>query len=101
MLELNCPEAEMAAIEAKFCDDMGFNYKLFQQEIQPEEKPSLKYLQRLEDLRKLNQRKKLPERGPCIDLEGVLNKIKTKVSRSLKLGHNLKRISFIHSTDCI
>ncbi|XP_064635375.1 uncharacterized protein LOC135492703 isoform X2 [Lineus longissimus] len=79
MLELNCSEAEVAAIEAKFCDDMGFNYKRFQQEIQPEEQENRKYLERLEDLRKLHQRKKLPERGPCTDLEGVLTKIKTKV----------------------
>ena len=80
MLELHCTEAEMQALEAKFCNDTGFNYLSFLEELQPSEKPTLMYLERLKELRMTNQKGKLPERRPAKDLEGVLTKIKTMVS---------------------
>lgn len=71
----------MQALEAKFCNDTGFNYLWFLKELQPEDPPKFMYLERLAQLRLTNQKSKLPERsGVTGDLEGVLTKIKTKVS---------------------
>ena len=79
MLELNATEPEMQALEAKFCNDTGFNYLAFLEELQPSEKPQLMYVERLKELRLTNQKGKLPERNPGGDLETVLTKIKTMV----------------------
>jgi len=79
MLELNCSEDEMICLEEKFCNDTGFNYISFLQELQPVEPPKMMYVQRLEDIRRANQKPKLPEKGAATDLESVLLKIKTKV----------------------
>lgn len=81
ILELHCSEAEMVALGAKYCDDNGFNYARFLQDLEPAEAPTLMYENRLTELRKINQQKKLPEIDPCRDLEGVLTKIKIKVYR--------------------
>ena len=35
MLELNCTDEEMTALEAKFCNDVGFNYLAFLEELEP------------------------------------------------------------------
>lgn len=80
-LQLNASEEEMKALEAKFCNDMGFNYIAFLQELQPYTPPDFMYEKRLEDVRQTNVRTRLPETDPISDLEGVLIKIKTKVSR--------------------
>lgn len=80
ILELHCSEPEMAALGAKYCDDNGFNYARFLQDLEPEEAPAFVYEDRLSELRRYNQKKQLPERDPCRDLEGVLTKIKIKVS---------------------
>ena len=80
MVELNATEDEMKALEAKFCNDTGFNYLAFLEELQPVVKPDLMYIKRLEELRLTNAKSKLPERGVGADLETVLNKIKTMVS---------------------
>ena len=79
MLELHCTEPEMIALEAKFCNDTGFNYIAFLSELQPEAPPKFMYETRLEDIRKTNQRKILPELNAQKDLESVLLKVKTKV----------------------
>ncbi|KAK3583614.1 hypothetical protein CHS0354_039437 [Potamilus streckersoni] len=81
MLELHATEAEMIALEAKFCNDVGFNYIAFLQELQPQEPPKFMYEKRLENLRATNSRKRLPDMNPETDLEGLLLKIQTKVSR--------------------
>lgn len=81
MLELHCTEPEMIALEAKYCNDTGFNYLAFLSELQPEEKPQFMYVSRLEDIRKTNQKKTLPELNAQKDLESVLLKVKTKVSK--------------------
>ncbi|XP_074647534.1 uncharacterized protein LOC141903328 [Tubulanus polymorphus] len=79
MLELHTNAAEMAALEAKFCNDTGFNYLRFLNELEPKEPPKLMYVERLKDIRSANMKGKLPEHSPATDVEGVLCKIKTKV----------------------
>lgn len=81
MLELHCTEPEMIALEAKFCNDTGFNYLAFLSELMPQEPPQFMYQSRLEEIRKTNLKKTLPELNAQKDLESVLLKIKTKVSR--------------------
>lgn len=81
MLELHCTEPEMIALEAKFCNDTGFNYLAFLSELMPQEPPQFMYQSRLEEIRKTNMKKTLPELNAQKDLESVLLKIKTKVSR--------------------
>lgn len=79
MLELHCTEPEMIALEAKFCNDTGFNYLAFLAELQPEEPQKFMYETRLEEIRQTNVRKTLPELNAQKDLENILLKIKTKV----------------------
>lgn len=81
MLELHCSEPEMIALEAKFCNDTGFNYIAFLDELEPREPPKFMYEKRLEEMRQINQKKSLPELNAQKDLEGVFLKVKTKVSR--------------------
>lgn len=81
MLELHCTEPEMIALEAKFCNDVGFNYLSFLSELQPEVKPQFMYEARLEEIRRTNAKKTLPELNAQKDLESILLKVKTKVSR--------------------
>ena len=85
MLELHCTEPEMIALEAKFCNDTGFNYLAFLSELMPEEPPQFMYQSRLEELRKTNMKKTLPELNAQKDLESVLLKVKTKVRISFFL----------------
>lgn len=84
MLELHTTEAEVAALEARFCNDVGFNYQAFLDELQPPVPPQLMYVERLKTLRLTNQNRKLPELNPAEDLEEVLLKLKTKVSGSFR-----------------
>ncbi|XP_053393487.1 uncharacterized protein LOC123564874 [Mercenaria mercenaria] len=81
MLELHCTEPEMIALEAKFHNDTGFNYLAFLSELMPEEPPQFMYRSRLEELRNTNAKKTLPELNAQKDLESILLKVKTKVSR--------------------
>ena len=81
-LQLHASEEEMKALEAKFCNDMGFNYIAFLQELQPYTPPDFMYEKRLEEVRQTNARTRLPEMAPVSDLESVLMKIKTKVCPS-------------------
>ncbi|CAH1794695.1 unnamed protein product [Owenia fusiformis] len=83
MLELHATEGEMAALEAKFCNDTGFNYIGFLEELQPSVTPEFMYSKRLSELRLANQKKKgsLPELNAAGDLEAILSKIKTKVCK--------------------
>ena len=80
MLEMPLTEAEMQALEAKFCNDTGFNYLAFLSELQPEEPRELMYVKRLEELRLTNQKPKVETKiAMATDLEGVLTKCKKKV----------------------
>ena len=69
----------MQALEAKFCNDTGFNYLAFLEELQPREAPKQMYVERLKELRLTNQKDKAPKSNASVDLEAILNKIKTKV----------------------
>ena len=80
MLDLNATEAELAAIEAIFCNDVGFNYIAFVSQLQPKETPKFMYQEIQDLLNQTNQQRRLPERNCMSDLENVLLKIKTKVS---------------------
>ena len=79
MLELHATQDEMAALEAKYCNDTGFNYMKFLAELMPQEPLQFMYLERLKGLRKTNEGKRLPELNPSSDLEDLLLKLKTKV----------------------
>lgn len=81
ILELHATDPEMAALEAKFCNDTGFNYVAFLNELEPKDPPQLMYLERLKNLRQVNEKKKIPELNVCTDYESLLDKLKTKVSR--------------------
>ena len=91
MLELNCTEAEMQALEARFCNDTGFNYLDFLSVLQPAEPPKLMYVERLKELRLTNQKPNRIERNVAVDLEGVLTKIKTKVFKERIRVHEYMR----------
>lgn len=79
MLELHATHDEMAALEAKYCNDTGFNYMTFLAELMPQDPPKFMYLERLKGLRKTNEGKRLPEIDAKQDLEDLLLKMKTKV----------------------
>ena len=79
MLELRATQDEMAALEAKYCNDTGFNYMKFLAELMPQDPQPFMYLERLKGLRQTNESRRLPELGPCTDLEALLFKMKTKV----------------------
>merc|ERR1712079_448789 len=91
MLELHLTEAEMQALEAKFCNDTGFNYLAFLADLQPQEPIKLMYVERLKELRATNSRKTLQPRNCATDLEGVLSKIKTKVYKERVRVHEWMR----------
>lgn len=79
MLELNCAEDEMQALEAKYVNDVGFNYMSFLHDLEPQEPPKFKYTERLKELREVNEKKNLPSNPVLADLEEVLTGIKNKV----------------------
>jgi len=61
----------------KFCDDTGFNYLKFLEELQPSEVQEQKYIQRIKQLKIVNT-----EKNECTvpkDIADVMQKIKTKV----------------------
>ncbi|XP_064617922.1 uncharacterized protein LOC135482031 [Liolophura sinensis] len=94
MLELHASEPEMIALEAKYCNDMGFDYKAFLQDLEPQTPRKLMYLERQETLRRVNQIKHLPELNPATDLEQVLLKVKTKVMKE-----RLRPLEFMRDYD--
>ena len=69
----------MSALEAKYCNDTGFNYMSFLSDLQPQDPLEMMYIKRQEQIRAANQKGKLPEKKPGRDLESVLIKIKTRV----------------------
>ena len=81
-MELPATMQELEAMEARWFDDKGFNYRGFLTDVQPERETQLMYIKRLESLRKLQEsRGKLPEKNVATDLEGVLFKMRSKVIR--------------------
>ncbi len=91
MVELLLTEDEMLALEAKYVNDSGFNYLHFLQELQPQEPVQPMYVERLKELRRTNEKTKLPEREPEGDLDAVLLKIKTRVFKERVRVHEWLR----------
>jgi Ca2+-binding EF-hand superfamily protein len=79
ILEIPAEQAEMLDLEARFCDDMGFNYKTFLEQVQPEITVKPMYVERLKELRRTNEKGRMPERRPKPDLEEILDKVKRRV----------------------
>jgi len=91
MLELNCKEAEMNALEAKFCNDTGFNYLSFLEELQPTEPVKHMYVERLGEVRAANAKVEPLHTTSAVDLIGVLEKIKTRVYKERVRVHEWVR----------
>lgn len=70
---------EIKVLQNRYSDDIGFNYIQFLDDLQPSEKPELKYLQRLEELKLTNQ-KNLPDLGDD-NIEKIMYKIKCRVMK--------------------
>ncbi|XP_073251609.1 uncharacterized protein [Porites lutea] len=70
---------EIKILQSRYSDDIGFNYIQFLEDLQPSEKPEMKYLQRLEELKLTNQ-KHLPDLGDN-NFEKIMYKIKCKVMK--------------------
>ncbi|KAK7507459.1 hypothetical protein BaRGS_00001394 [Batillaria attramentaria] len=81
MVEIPISEPEMHALEGRFYNDMGVNYLAFLQALQPVDPPEYMYVKRMEEVRATNDKKALPELYAEGDLEKILLKIKTKVSK--------------------
>jgi len=77
--ELHCTEAEMQALESRFGNDVGVDYRAFLDIIEPRPTPEFRFLTRLKELRTTNDKPPLPELYPADSLEALLQKIKTKV----------------------
>ena len=84
MLGIHLSSAHISAIEARFCNDKGFNYMGFLNAVQPFVPQELMYVKRQEEIRGINAKGGLPELNPESDLENILLKIKTKVWRFSK-----------------
>lgn len=70
---------EIRILQTRYSDDIGFNYIQFLDDLQPSEKPEMKYLQRLEELKLTNQ-KHLPDLGDD-SIERIMYKIKCRVMK--------------------
>ena len=67
-------------MEAKFCNDTGFSYMDFLDELEPKAPLKHMYVERIRDIQIANDKSRLPEsKYAGKDLEEVLVKIKTKV----------------------
>ena len=79
MLDIPISQPEMAALEARFFNDVGVNYLAFLKALEPEDPPQFMYVKRLEEVRQANAKGALPELHAETGLEKILIKIKTKV----------------------
>lgn len=80
-LDLHADEDEVAAIEKKFSENIGFNYLSFLDELEPRERERPKYPEHLRELQAVNAFKKPPEIDALTDLHSIIQKIKTKVCK--------------------
>ena len=80
-LDLFADDVETAAIEAKYSDDVGFNYMRFLTDLIPEYKELPKYPQHLAELKAVNANKKPPEIDNTDDLEVLMTKVKSIVTK--------------------
>ncbi|BFZ03633.1 hypothetical protein BsWGS_06672 [Bradybaena similaris] len=81
ILEIPVDEQELHALEALYSNDVGINYLKFLADLEPSEPIPFMYIKRIEQLRKINSKKAVPEQKPLTDLDSVLLKIKTKVCK--------------------
>ncbi|KAL8564995.1 hypothetical protein ACOMHN_003371 [Nucella lapillus] len=81
MLDIPISTPEMATLEARFFNDVGVNYLAFLNELEPQAPPEFMYVKRLEEVRQTNAKGAMPELHAESDLERVLLKVKTKVSK--------------------
>lgn len=91
-LGLRASVDEMQALEAKYSNHMGFDYLRFLEDLQPPAKQELKYEQRLENLKLVNSKTMSLERNPLMDINAIMNKIKTKVKKHQMRGRNIRKI---------
>nr|XP_054773761.1 uncharacterized protein LOC129281858 [Lytechinus pictus] len=90
-LGLNASEDEMLALEAKYTNNMGFNYYEVPGGTQPKPQQELKYVQRLQDLELVNNRTVSLEKNPLKDAESIMEKVKTKVMKERMRVHEFMR----------
>lgn len=76
---LNGSEKEFECVESAFVDDLGFNYRLLIEKVQPFHSDSLRYQTLQEELKDLNRQKVLPELKSVTSIQDVLQKIKGQV----------------------
>lgn len=81
VLGLYSDENETAAIEARYCDNYGFDYILFLGDLMPEYKERPKYKEHIAELMAVNANKKPPEMDASSDFDAIMTKIKSIVTR--------------------
>ncbi|KAG7211846.1 hypothetical protein KM043_011069 [Ampulex compressa] len=75
-------QEEEFALEQRYNDDLGFNYFLFLQELEAQPAPEQLYYRMLEEKKKINAQKPLPQAGVDeTNIVLILAKIKAKVVR--------------------
>ncbi len=76
---LNLNATDVAVLEAKFMNSLGFNYRHFLSYLQPIEVEKLKYDDLKKELDRLNTIKPVFESNPLFDVQSILIKIKDQV----------------------
>ncbi len=80
-LNITIGEKELAMLEGKFMNNLGFNYVPFLNEIQPAVVDAPKYAEFRKELEELGSRKQgVYEPNPCNDIQSILVKIKDQVN---------------------
>lgn len=76
---LKLSETDVAILEAKFMNNLGFNYRHFLDYLQPIEAEKAKYNDLKQELDRLNTIKPVFETNPLFDVQSILIKIKDQV----------------------
>ena len=79
ILNLHVSDKDKAILEAKYLNNLGFNYLEFLNLLQPNKVEPRKYQDLMNELKKLNYQKDQYEANPLRDLRSILNKIKDQV----------------------
>ncbi|CAK8698532.1 unnamed protein product [Clavelina lepadiformis] len=80
-LDLNADELETNTMEKKFTDNVGFDYIRFLNDLVPQAKDVPKYKEHLKELQAVNAHKKPDEIDALTDLNAILTKVKSIVSK--------------------
>ncbi|XP_048419206.1 uncharacterized protein LOC125467433 isoform X1 [Stegostoma tigrinum] len=98
MLNLPATEEEMALLEKVYCDELGFDFVRFLEEVDPQEKPEKMYNKLMNEIHQLNESKKNLQQGTLSDINSILEKIKTKTFRKpVKIGDHMKDFDKLNS----